>query len=273
MKLNDKILLGILGYGKRDEYYWALRDDIASCVVEEVSLVYLDNKRNVVGGNLCSIKDIGDCNANLYYEFTGYLMLLEEFIKIDAIQKYAKVILLNDTATSHHNWKLWKHSIVGASKIIPPHCVIGDLRFSRSSIGDYNFIASWMFVFSVSDLCAFRIALLECLNSVTKNKNNYFADTIHYYGLHLDKVRRKKLVEWLFSDNKYHGWIQAKPFEEMPKEVRYRKGVAIELEHNFSNSLSTRNFNLLDIKRISIVAYIANKHDRLLNLYLRLVCK
>jgi hypothetical protein len=273
VKNKQNIILAVLGYDRKFDYYNKIKNDLTEREFFEVKLIYVDNKTSIIYNKEKSIINLDPNEANNFFEFTGYFILLKECLKIIEDKNYDAIILMNDTATNHHFWPLWKYIIRRSLKNTNVGNILGDLRWHSESEDNNKFLASWIFIFSVHDLKIFNNNLKLTIDSVSKNSEYYNRDNIEEYASHLEHDKRIKLLDWLFNPSLFGGWTESTNFIEMEKLTRYRKGVTIELEHALSDSLQKASLTLVDIKNIFLWTNAVNFLDRVINQCQRFINK
>ena len=185
-----------VGYGKDQTYY----ENIKSEFWHGTSFSWLDNAS--AKGNICG-KPFMCPSSNRLYEFSGYFDILENFMALQPNTSGSVIWLLNDTSIDHHAFFLWKKIVKYSTFRDLKDVVLADVRAGENLDGIYQYAASWMYVFKSDDAFMFSECLKLVLNYGSANIRYYEVEAIERFGLHLDRVKRERLLTWLFSQKKY----------------------------------------------------------------------
>jgi hypothetical protein len=165
---------------------------------------------------------------------------------------------------------MWVGAVRNSLYSINSRQIAGDIRFFKSPNDNYKYLASWIYFLKANDASSFLITLQNCIRESLKSSKNYLTPDLNKYAINLSLYRRERLIKWLFKRGPLTGWIFSQPFDSMDPFTRYRKGMSIQLEHDFSIQLQNAGFVLISLKKNSKLGLFANFGDRLLNLYFRI---
>ena len=267
-----KLFILIVGYDRSEEWYKNSVVKLAKKLkFEKLSFLAVDNKSGLCLSDKNNL-DYFSYNTNDFFEFTGYYHLINMASR--SYNHSDLFLIINDTFFTNHAYFFWLKGIEKSISKVRPREVVGDLRLKGNSLyPNYPFHASWLFFFTGVDLPDFQIALKNTIDAARLNMANYLTVSESLYALNIRGDCRRSLIKWLFHPSWFRGWPFAESFNNMPFEKRYRKGLCIFMEHFLGPSLIENDLVLLDLKKISVLAWLANIFDRLINIFQRIKYK
>ena len=249
---DSRYIIAYLVYGRSKRFINFSKWLFANTFGPDSTVIILDNKSS----------DSSLFDTNNYYEFTGYKRLLTTIKEDDGHTKDDGkfVILVNDTLLSHHFWFLWCVGLFMMKNRFAKDTIYADLR--GKNIEKYS--ASWLFIIPLSKLSQFYECLERCIQETALNCKNYRVAELHSYATHLPHLQRVNLINWLFTDSLFSGWIKALSFNKMACSERYRKGICIEMEHTLSSYIFDIGC-IVDLRYANISLAFAHFFDRLIS--------
>jgi hypothetical protein len=249
---DSRFIIAYLVYGRSKFFINFSKWLLTKTFGPDPTFIIVDNKKDD-----CSLYD-----SNNYYEFTGYKRLLTivnaSHVHIKDDRKF--VILVNDTLLSHHFWFLWCVGLFLMKNRLSTDAIYADLRGDEKK----KYCASWLFVIPLLNLSQFYECLEKCIRDAAHNCENYKANKLHSYAIHLPPSQREGVINWLFTDSLFSGWIKALSFNKMKCSERYRKGICIEMEHALSSYIFDIS-RIVDLRYISFSLRVAHILDRLIS--------
>lgn len=190
----------------------------------------------------------GEPGNNRYFEFGGYLDLMERF------QTEGPYVLVNDTLFSHHHTGAWMYFIDKITDSISKHpkglCVFGDIRRDGGDIPERPdpFLASWLFIIPNRDSLEVLKARLRAV--LARQVPVTFSPSYEEF-----------LNSWLKTKSIWTGW-QGRATEANV----LRKRQCIYWEHALSKELALAGVDLISAGSFHPMLYACIRvYDRLWN--------
>jgi len=268
------MIVNILFVGFNHDKNWYLGKAnklVKSLNISDYRLFFIDNKNS--SNNIIHNKNhiIELKKENEFFEFSAYLSLLtniKKHLNGKSKKKENLFLLINDTIFTHHATYPWLISLKKLINNIDNKDLFGDLRYYEQTY--QSIYASWIYLFNYQVLDDMLDSINKSITYSEKFLGGFMSKELLNYGRGLNDQMREKIINWLFSSNTISGWSYSMPFNSMPIDTRYRKGLCIFLEHEVSLNLAKKGIEPKDIKSITLIARIANFLDRFYNFYFKI---